>query len=136
MFMLSYRVARLGAVMALLAANACLFHHSEEPPAPLRSPVRDSLLAVDVARGEPATQLGLARAAAAWLDSSVIYLRTGAPIVYGRANALMVIADSVAGRTRYQWRPLGGGVSRDGRAGYTFGTATSAVPNAEGAPTV
>ena len=122
--------------VALLAANACLFHHAEEPPAPLRSPVRDSLLAVDAARGEPATQLGLAHAATAWLDSAIIYLRAGAPIVYGRSSALMVIGDTVADRVRFQWRPLGGGVSRDGRAGYTFGVATSATPNAQSTPTI
>jgi len=122
--------------VALLASNACVFHHAEEPPAPLRSPIRDSLLFIDAARGEPATQSGLARAAAAWLDSTVIYLRAGAPIVYGRASALMVIGDSAPDRVRFQWRPLGGGVSRDGRTGYTFGVATIAVPNATSAPAV
>ena len=115
---------------------ACVFHHAEEPQAPLRSAARDSLLAADLARGEAATRQGLAAAAPTWLDSSVVYLRSGAPILYGRAAALQVLSDGAAERSSYQWRPLGGAVSRDGRGGYTYGVATTAVPNAEGAPTV
>jgi len=125
-----------GVVVAfvLSGTTACL-HHSEEPAAPLRSPARDSLLAVDAARGDSATKLGLAAAAAAWLDSSVIYLRAGAPILYGRSAALAIIPDAPA-RPTYQWRPLGGGVSRDAAGGYTFGVATTAVPNVDGPPTL
>ena len=123
-------------VLLLLAATSgCLVHHAE-PPAPLRSPTRDSLLAVDAARGEAATQQGLLKAAGTWLDSTVIYLRAGAPIVYGRSNALMLLADSSVERARYQWRPLGGGVARDGRSGYTYGVTTIALPNADGPPTL
>ena len=116
----------------LTSAAAC-FSHSPEPPAPLRSPARDSLLAIDAARGDSATKLGLATAAAGWLDSGVVYLRSGAPILYGRSAALAVIPGAVS-HTTYQWRPLGGGVSRDGIGGYTFGVATTAVPNADGPP--
>ena len=116
--------------------TACFLHHTEEPQAPLRSATRDSLLAADVARGELATRQGLAAAAATWLDSGVVFLRTGAPILYGRAAALQVLGDAPPERTSYQFRPLGGATSLDGRAGYTFGAATIALPNAEGAPTV
>lgn len=122
------------ATVVLSGTTACV-HHAEEPAAPLRSPTRDSLLAVDAARGDSATKLGLAVAAAAWLDSSVIYLRAGAPILYGRAAALAIMPEARP-RTAYYWRPLGGGVSRDGAGGYTFGIATTAVPNADGPPTV
>jgi ketosteroid isomerase-like protein len=122
--------------LLLVATSACFVHHAEEPPAPLRSPLRDSLLVADAARGDLATQRGLAPAAAAWLDTNAIYLRTGAPIVYGRANALAVIADSAPEHTRYQWRPLGGNVSRDGGSGYTYGSAVVALPNGEGAPAI
>jgi ketosteroid isomerase-like protein len=124
------------AMLTTFATSACFVHRSEEPPAPLRSPARDSLLAVDAARGEAATQQGLTKAAATWLDSAVIYLRAGAPIVYGRSNALMILGDSTSDRTRYQWRPLGGGLSRDGRAGYTYGVATIATSSPQGAPSV
>lgn len=104
--------------------------------APLRSPVRDSLLAADAARGEAATRRGLATAAAAWLDSDVVYLHNGVPILYGRSAALAILSEAAPERSTYQWRPLGGGVSRDGKGGYTYGIATTATPNAEGPPAV
>jgi ketosteroid isomerase-like protein len=123
-------------ILLLPFLSACLFHHANEPQAPLRSTTRDSLLAADAARGEAATRQGVASAAATWLDSGVVYLRTGAPILYGRAAALTILGEAAPDRSTYQWRPLGGGVSRDGQGGYTFGISTTATPNAEGAPTV
>lgn len=104
--------------------------------APLRSPARDSLLTADAARGEAATRRGRAAAAAAWLDSDVVYLHSGAPILYGRSAALAILGEAAPERSTYQWRPLGGGVSRDGKGGYTYGIATTATPNAEGPPAV
>ena len=129
------RFAWLAIVAVGLSGAASCVHHAEEPAAPLRSPTRDSLLAVDAARSDSATKLGLTAAAAAWLDSSVVYLRAGAPILYGRAAALAIMPEAPP-RTTFYWRPLGGGVSRDGAGGYTFGVATTAVPNADGPPTV
>src|SRR5690348_12882400 len=113
-------------IFLLPFVSACLFHHADEPQAPLRSAARDSLLTADAARSEPATRQGLASAAATWLDSGVVYLRTGAPILYGRAAALTILGEAAPDRSTYQWRPLGGGVSRDGQGGYTFGIATTA----------
>src|SRR5690348_8488004 len=104
------RIRRLLVLLPFI--GACVFHHTQEPSAPLRSATRDSLLAADLARGEAATRQGLATAAAAWLDSSVVYLRNGAPILYSRAGALQVLSDGAPERSTYQWRPLGGGVSR------------------------
>ena len=120
-------------VLLLPLLSGCLFHHAEEAH---QSATRDSLLAADAARGDVATRQGLANAVATWLDSGVVYLRTGAPILYGRAAALTALGDPAPERSTYQWRPLGGGVSLDGQGGYTYGIATTAVPNAEGAPTV
>jgi ketosteroid isomerase-like protein len=128
--------ARPLVLLALLACTGCSLHHSEEPLAPLRSPVRDSLIAIDASRGDVVARQGYATAAATWLDSAVVYLRAGAPIVYGRSEALSLLADGVQERATFQWRPLGGGVSRDAREGYTFGIATIALPNGEGPPTV
>jgi ketosteroid isomerase-like protein len=128
------RIIRI--VLLLPFLSACLFHHTEEAQAPLRSGTRDSLLAADAARGDVATRQGLASAVPTWLDGNVVYLRTGAPILYGRSAALTVLGDGAPERSTYQWRPLGGGVSLDGQGGYTYGIATTAVPNAEGAPTV
>src|SRR5207237_10937959 len=64
------------------------------------------------------------------------HLRAGAPSPYGRAATLSILGDAAPERSTYQWRPLGGGVSRDGRGGYSFGIATTAMPNAEGPPAV
>jgi ketosteroid isomerase-like protein len=126
------RIRRALFLLPFLAS--CLLHHTEEPQAPLRSATRDSLLAADAARSEMATRQGLATAAAAWLDSSVVYLHTGAPIIYSRAGALQILVDGAPERSSYQFRPLGGATSLDGRSGYTYGAATTAMPNAEGAP--
>jgi ketosteroid isomerase-like protein len=123
-------------VVTLLASAGCFVHHSEELPAPLRSAVRDSLLALDMARGDLVARQGYGTAAASWLDSAVVYLRAGAPIVYGRTEALTLLADGSPERATYQWRPLGGGVSRDSSGGYTYGVATIATPNADGPPAV
>src|SRR5690348_13281823 len=128
---------RIGRTLVLLPFLAgCFLHHTEEPQAPLRSATRDSLLAADAVRGELATRQGLVAAAPTWLDSGVVYLRTGAPIIYGRTGAVQVLADGAPERSSYQFRPLGGGTSIDGKAGYTYGAATTAMPNAEGTPTV
>jgi ketosteroid isomerase-like protein len=87
-----------------------------------------------MARGAIATRLGLAAAAATWLDTSVVYLRTGAPIVYGRDVALTVVAAGAPQHATYAWRPLGGAVSLDGTAGYTFGVAAISVADTNGTP--
>ena len=130
------RIGRHLFALALLLSTGCFRHHADEPPAPLRSPVRDSLIAVDAARGDMAARQGYLAAAASWLDSDVVYLRAGAPIVYGRSEALSIVGDGVPDRATFQWRPLGAGVSRDASGGYTFGIATIATPNGDGPPTI
>lgn len=131
-----FRPGRQLFVVALLASTGCLFHHKEEPLAPLRSPVRDSLIALDASRGDMVARQGYVTAAAGWLDSGVVYLRAGAPIVYGRSEALSLLGDGVQERVTLQWRPLGGGVSRDASGAYTYGIATTATPNGDGPPTI
>ena len=122
--------------LTFLAVTGCFVHHTEEPPAPLRSPVRDSLIARDASRGDLVARQGYATAAASWLDSGVVFLRAGAPIVYGRSEALALLGDGVPERSTFQWRPVGAGVSRDASGGYTYGIATVAVPNGDGPPTI
>jgi hypothetical protein len=104
-------------LVVLLPAGCRPFRKAAEPPAPLRSAAADSLLAADVARGESATREGIASAAAAWFDTSVVYLRAGAPILYGRAAAQTVVRLGMPDSATFRWQPLGGGVSRDGRTG-------------------
>jgi len=129
------RASRL-MVLAFLAFAGCFVRHSEESPAPLRSPMRDSLIALDASRGDIVARQGYATAAASWLDSGVVFLRAGAPIIYGRSEALALLGDGVPERAAVQWRPLGGGVSRDASGGYTYGIATVATPNGEAPPTI
>ena len=131
-----FRRGRRLLVVTLLASVGCFARRGEEAPAPLRSPVRDSLIALDASRGDLVSRHGYGTAAASWLDSGVVYLRTGAPIVYGRSEALTLLGDGIQERATFQWRPLGGGVSRDSSGGYTYGIATIATPNGEGPPTI
>src|SRR5581483_9358043 len=70
-----------------------------------------------------------------FLAPDVIYLRPGAPAVYGAdaARALLVTAASLvpsASSVSPAWQPLGGGVSNDLRSGYTYGVAARAAQNA------
>ena len=123
-------------VVTTLAITGCALHHNEEPPAPLRSPARDSLIALDASRGDIVARQGYAAAAASWLDSNVVFLRAGAPIIYGRSEALALLGDGVPDRSTLQWRPLGSGVSRDATGGYTYGIATVATPNGDGPPSI
>ena len=110
----------------------CVFHRTPEPAAPARSATRDSLLAADVARSNAVARGGFESAAAAWLDDSVVYLRAGAPVVYGReATRPILAADAAAGSLR-SWQPLGGETARDGRTGYTFGVAAVVPPASDG----
>lgn len=123
-------------VPALFALAGCALHRSEEPLAPLRSPVRDSLIALDASRGDRVARQGYGTAAGSWLDSDVVYLRAGAPIIYGRSEALALLGDGIPERSALQWQPLGGGVSRDATGGYTYGVFTVATPNGEAPPTI
>ena len=101
---------------------------------PRYSPARDSLLAVDLSRGDSLTRRGFAPAMGSFLDREVIYLRAGAHSAYGsdRAAAALASAAPQAG-TFTAWQPLGGGISRDGLRGYTFGIAVRMLPEHQSA---
>ena len=120
--------------VALLAGGAAACHLGRHPeaPVPLRSPARDSLFAADLARSDAASRQGLARAADDWLTAEVVYLRAGAPVIYGRAAAHAVLS-ATADSARYRWEPLGGEVARDGRTGYTYGVTAIAMPASDSA---
>lgn len=113
----------LGAALAIGVLGCGLGRHHPEPPVPLRSPTRDSLLAADLARSDSAARRGVVAAAGDWLSDQVVYLRAGAPVGYGRDAALALLAAASTDSRRYRWEPLGGAVARDGRTGYTFGIA-------------
>ena len=116
----------LPAALFVAAAVGCAGRASKraEAPTPARSPARDTLLADDLLRADSSRRLGAVNGTVAWLDDDVAYLRAGVPAVYGReyVAALLKETTSAVG-TPVQWQPLGGGISRDARFGYTYGVA-------------
>lgn len=113
-----------------LGATACVLPgRRPEPLAPRQSPTRDSLLALDLSRGDSLGRRGLAAAMRPFLDASVVYLRAGAYVAYG-ADRTMRLLEAPAPRAApfVAWQPMGGGVSRDRLSGYTFGIAVRSLP--------
>lgn len=93
-------------------------------PEPARGPARDSLFRLDQSRGDSIAARGLVDGQLALFASDVAYLRAGAPAVYGRdaAKVILDLAKTNSGAS-VSWEPLGGGVSYDLLAGYTYGVA-------------
>ena len=129
--------ARLGrrcvvGALALCLCACAVGGRRSETPAPLRSLARDTLLLVDAARGDSATAKGFAAAALEWLDPGVVYLRAGAPILYGIAAVQNIVGAGAPEGATFRWQPLGGGIAADGRTGYSYGIAvTATLPAAE-----
>jgi ketosteroid isomerase-like protein len=116
------------ALVALIALGGCFSRHSE-PPVPRRSAARDSLLAFDLRRVDSLALRGLPATMSAYLTADAVYLRGGAPFVFGRENVvLMLSAPGSSSAATLGWQPIGGGLSRDGLCGYSFGIAVHSVP--------
>lgn len=112
-----------------LLLSACFARRAKEEPVPRRSPARDSLIAVDLSRVDTLSARGFSAALSSFLAMDVAYLRPGAPIVFGRANVLPLIAIAPAQvGSIVAWQPIGGGLSRDGLAGFTHGITIRAIP--------
>ncbi|MEO7082875.1 MAG: hypothetical protein ABI442_18525 [Gemmatimonadaceae bacterium] len=110
------RIRSLVLAAGLLAS--CSLHHRPPTPAPARGPARDSLLQLDMTRGDSVARRGPVDGGSALFDAEVIYLRAGVPAVYGRDAARVLFASLSPGTS---WEPLGSGVSYDLRAAYTYG---------------
>jgi hypothetical protein len=116
---------------ALIPAAAlligCSLHRRPAAIEPVRGPTRDSLLMLDQARGDSVVARGRVAGALGVIGEEVAYLRQGIPAIYGRdaVRALLEAGPPVSGPLP-TWQPLGGGVSRDLRSGYTFGIAARA----------
>lgn len=89
-----------------------------------QSPARDTLLGIDRARSDSIQRLGHVAAMRVFIATDAVYLHPGAPLVYGGDNAVALVrgAPSKLGALM-ALQPTGGGLSRDGLAGYTFGLA-------------
>ena len=107
---------------AAVLLSACSFHHRPAVPEPARGPARDSLFQLDLTRADSVASKGAVEGLFALFSQDVLFLRAGAPTVYGRKAArALVDAAAEPASTGLSWQPLGGGVSRDLRSAYTFG---------------
>jgi len=109
-------------VALLILMGGCVLHRGPAGPEPARGPAADSLLRFDQSRGELVATKGPHGAMADLLHPDVVYLRAGVPAVYGRdAVSDLLAAPAPAVASGIAWEPLGGAVSYDLLAGYTFG---------------
>ena len=119
-------------VIASAALCGCALRGATTLPEPARAPARDSLFRLDASRADSVASRGFVDGTVPLLSDNVVYLRAGAPIVVGLAATRAMLGTSVEPRgARMLWEPLGGGVSGDLLAAYTFGVA---VRVAAGAP--
>jgi ketosteroid isomerase-like protein len=85
----------------------------------------DELLATDRAFSDLASRTSVGTALAAMLDDDVIMPLPTGTFARGRADALNAVASTGrAFATRAEWTPVRGGLSADGRHGFTWGYAT------------
>ena len=100
-------------------------------PLPARGPARDSLVQLDMSRGDSVAARGIVEGALALARVDIVYLRAGVPTLYGRDAAKTLLTRSrpapPAGAA-YTWQPLGAELSADHRSAYTYGVVTVATP--------
>src|SRR5689334_21449968 len=99
----------------------CSLHRRATVPEPARGPTRDSLFRLDETRGDSVAAHGAVDGVLALLAARVVYLRAGAPAVYGLDGARALLSAGAPVSETVSWQPLGGGVSRDLRAAFTYG---------------
>jgi len=117
--------------IAMMLAGACHRRGDEVAPSPARLPARDTLFAFDQSRSDSATAHGVSDAMLALLSPDVAFLRAGVPALYGiEAVRTMFAANPETSGTSITWQPLGGGISNDLRAGYTYCIAARVTPRA------
>jgi len=114
---------RIGLLPAALMLLACSHTPPASHPVPARGPSRDSLLASDNERTLTVRERGPVSGMLLWLRPDIVYLRGGTPAVRGIAAARSLMADTANFPGAVAWQPLGGDLSADRRAGYTFGVA-------------
>jgi hypothetical protein len=116
-------IALLCSAIVLTMAAGCLPNRHKQPIVPLRTPARDSLLLADLRRVDTLTARGIAATRAAYFAPDIVYLRAGAPAVFGRDNVIAFLTGNSGGEAPMAWQPLGAGMSRDAMSGYTYGVA-------------
>jgi ketosteroid isomerase-like protein len=102
--------------------SGCSLHHRPVTPEPARGPALDSLFQIDQSRGDSLLARGPVDGMLALLGEDVVYLRAGVPAVYGRDGArTLFVAGTGTPAASLAWQPVGGGISDDLRAAYTYG---------------
>ena len=99
----------------------CLRQHPALPE-PARGPALDTLYELD--RGRASRRPGTTQSSDSTLSllaADVVYLRAGAPAVYGLDGVRVLLAATLPAANGAAWLPLGGGVSNDLLAAYTYG---------------
>jgi len=117
-------------VIASVVLCGCASHGTTTVPEPARGPARDSLFLFDQSRTDSVAARGFVAGTVPLLAENVVYLRAGAPAAFGLAATRALLDAGGRGEpaaTRLYWQPLGGGVSGDLRAAYTFGVAVQAA---------
>lgn len=118
-------------VIASALLCGCASHGTTTVPEPARGPARDSLFSIDQSRTDSVAARGFVAGTVSLLAENVLYLRAGAPVAFGlTATRTLLGAGADPPATRLFWQPLGGGVSGDLRAAYTFGVAVRAAASA------
>ena len=116
-------------IPAAVLLCGCAVRHRQATPEPARGPARDSLFQIDQGRGELIAKKGPVDGMLDLLSPNIVFLRAGVPAVYGLDGARELLA---AGGPLLPpgiaWEPLGGGVSYDLMAGYTFGVTARPAP--------
>ena len=117
------------AAWSALLLCGCVLRRGAPVPEPARGPARDSLFLIDEARTDSVAARGYVDGTLASLGPPIVFLRAGAPIASGleAARRLLTASAEPAG-TRMAWEPLGGGISDDLRAAYTYGVTVRAGP--------
>jgi ketosteroid isomerase-like protein len=109
-------------ILATALLCGCSLHHRPAPPEPARGPALDTVFQVDQSRGDSVLARGTVEGVLALMGDDVVYLRAGAPAVYGREGArVLLAAGSHPTALTLAWQPVGGGVSDDLESAYTYG---------------
>ena len=120
-------------ISAAVLLCGCALRHRTAAPEPARGPARDSLFQLDQGRGDLVATRGAVDGVLSVLAPNVVFLRAGAPAVYGRDGVRQSLAGGApALAAAMTWEPLGGGVSYDLMSAYTYGVALRTVAPTSG----
>lgn len=115
-------ITRTGSLLVAVATLGC---GTAEPPLAAPADVAAGLLARDLAWAEASANTDVLTAVGAMLSSDPMVAVPGRGWVSGRDDFLAALGrDSTNVGARLTWAPIRGGVSADGRHGFTFGYMT------------